>query len=95
MENAIKYGDGKKIDVAMEFIENCVVITVSNSGCNLLSHEVNHIFDSFYRGSNTKNINGSGLGLYICKVLMHKMEGEVYACVNDNDILLSVAFKLA
>ena len=41
--------------------------------------EMLHLFDSFYRGKNSKNIKGSGLGLYICKTLMRMMEGEIYA----------------
>ena len=79
MENAIKYGDGKSIKITFSEEENCKLISVSNTGCNLNESELPHIFDSFYRGSNSKNQKGSGLGLYICKQLMHKMDGEIYA----------------
>ena len=37
------------------------------------------IFDSFFRGSNVGNRAGSGVGLYICRKLMNKMGGDIYA----------------
>ena len=79
MENAIKYGDGRKICISFSEEEDCKLITVSNTGCTLEDSEINNIFDSFYRGSNTTNIQGNGLGLYIVKQLMTKMDGDVFA----------------
>ncbi|SNU07953.1 Signal transduction histidine kinase [Lachnospiraceae bacterium] len=79
MENAIKYGDGRKISISFSDEEDCKLITVSNTGCSLEDSEMNNIFDSFYRGSNTTNIQGNGLGLYIVKQLMTKMDGDVFA----------------
>lgn len=84
MENAIKYGDGNSIKISFSEEENYKLISVCNTGCDLQENELPHIFDSFYRGSNSKNENGSGLGLYICKQLMHKMEGEIYAEIMEN-----------
>lgn len=43
-----------------------------------------HILDSFYRGSNVGNRQGSGLGLYICKKLMGRMKGDIFAETNEN-----------
>ena len=70
MENAIKYGDGRKISISFSEEEDCKLITVENTGCTLEEGEINNIFDSFYRGSNTTNIQGNGLGLYIVKQLI-------------------------
>ena len=85
MENAIKYGDGKKIEISFSEEEDCRRITVSNTGSRLDENEINNIFDSFYRGSNTDNIKGNGLGLYIVKQLMTRMDGDVFAHI-ANDI---------
>lgn len=79
IENAIKYGDGKCIRIFYEEEEDCRLICVENTGCNLKEEELPHLFDTFYRGSNSQGIKGSGLGLYICKELMKKMDGEVFA----------------
>ena len=83
MENAIKYGDGRKISISFSEEEDCKLITVENTGCTLEEGEINNIFDSFYRGSNTTNIQGNGLGLYIVKQLMTKMDGDVFASIED------------
>ncbi|EWM55156.1 sensor histidine kinase [Ruminococcus flavefaciens] len=79
IENAIKYGDGKNISVSFSDEEDCRLITVSNSGCTLDDSELPHIFESFWRGSNTDNRKGSGLGLYICRQLMTGMKGDIFA----------------
>ena len=84
IENAVKYGDGRKIVLEAVREEEEYHIVVRNTGCTLSENELTHIFESFYRGSNTESQNGSGLGLYICRSLMHLMEGEILArIIND------------
>lgn len=84
MENAIKYGDGKSICISFGEEEDCNLIHIENSGCNLKKEELPNIFDSFYRGSNSTSMKGNGLGLYICKTLMRKMDGEIFAQMNED-----------
>lgn len=95
MENAIKYGDGKKISILLSEEDGCVLITVRNSGCNLPDTDLPHMFDSFWRGANAKNEKGSGLGLYICRQLMHKMNGEAFAEIRDGDMCVTAIFEKA
>ncbi len=83
IENAIKYGDGKRIAISFSEEDGCILITVSNSGCTLSENDLPHIFDSFWRGENAEHEKGSGLGLYICRQLMHKMDGEIFAEIRD------------
>lgn len=90
LENAIKYGDGKKVDISFDEEEDCLLIAVCNSGCTLPEAEVPHLFESFYRGSNSEKAKGSGLGLYICKSLLRMMDGDCYARV-DGDVFEVVA----
>ncbi len=84
MENAIKYGDGVEVRIDFTDEDGARLITVSNTGCDLPEQELEHIFDSFYRGSNIGNRQGSGLGLYICKKLMSRMKGDVFAETKGN-----------
>ena len=90
IENALKYGNGKRVDLLFPDNDEGVLITVRNSGCKLNNYELPHIFESFWRGANAKNIGGSGLGLYICRQLMRKMNGEIFAEI-DNDIITVTA----
>ena len=92
MENAIKYGDGKKIEINFSEEDGCLLLTVINSGCTLLDSDLTHMFESFWRGTNAQNEKGSGLGLYICRELMHKMNGEIFAQIKDGQMHVTVVF---
>lgn len=94
IENAVKYGDGNGLRIEMDREEDCQLVTVVNSGCHLQEHELPHIFESFWRGSNAENNSGSGLGLYICRQLMHKMDGEVYAKIDGDRMRVTVVFRM-
>lgn len=93
IENAIKYGDGEFINIDFSSEEDCSLISISNSGCTLKESEMPHIFDSFWRGSNSKTSSGSGLGLYICRQLMHLMNGEIFAEKHGSVMILTLVFK--
>lgn len=94
IENAVKYGDGSKIELEFAEEEGSTLITVKNSGCTLREDELIHIFESFIRGSNAEGIRGNGLGLYICRKLMHKMGGEVYAEMKDGNMLVTTVLSM-
>ena len=94
MENAIKYGDGRKIHIRFSAEEDVRLITVANSGPTLPEQELIHIFDSFWRGSNSSGKNGSGLGLYICRQLMIKMGGDIFAEIKEDEICVTAVFRL-
>ena len=47
IENAIKYGDGRRIELAFDKMDGCELITVSNTGCALEKKELTQIFESF------------------------------------------------
>lgn len=95
IENAVKYGDGKEICIAFSEEENCLLISVQNSGCTLPEAELPHIFESFWRGSNSDKTGGSGLGLYICRQIMHKMCGDVFAEINNSFLFVTAVFQKA
>ncbi len=95
MENAIKYGDGKRIRISFGEEEDCKLIQIENSGCNLKKEELPNLFDSFYRGSNSAGMKGNGLGLYICKTLMRKMDGEIFAGMKDDVFRVTIVVRIA
>ncbi len=92
MENALKYGDGRSVELLFPDDDEGVLISVRNSGCTLEKSDLPHIFESFWRGANAENIRGSGLGLYICRQLMHKMNGEIFAEIDGTFITVTVVF---
>lgn len=95
IENAIKYGDGRRIEISFDKMDGCELITVTNTGCTLESKELPQIFGSFHRGNNADKVKGNGLGLFICKRLMSLMGGEVYAEINGDCFIITLVVKLA
>lgn len=95
IENAIKYGDGRKISIHFSEEEGCALLTVRNSGCTLPDTDLPHMFDSFWRGTNAETEKGSGLGLYICRQLMRKMNGEAFAEIRSGDMCVTALFEKA
>lgn len=93
MENAIKYGDGKRIRISFGEEEDCTLIQIENTGCSLKKEELPNLFDSFYRGSNSMDMKGNGLGLYICKTLMRKMDGEIFAGMKEDVFCVTVVVR--
>ncbi|MBR6255464.1 MAG: HAMP domain-containing histidine kinase [Clostridiales bacterium] len=96
LENAIKYGDGKWVRISFSDEEDCRLITVTNSGCTVKEDEIPHLFESFYRGSNSEKAPGSGLGLYIARSLMRMMNGDIFAAKESaGDFSVTVVVKKA
>lgn len=79
MENAFKYGDGRKIQISSYEEEDYTLIKIYNTGDVVEENDFHHIFDSFFRGRNSEGKLGDGLGLYICREIMSKMGGEIFA----------------
>lgn len=94
IENSIKYGDGKNIEVSFAREEDCCLVTVSNTGNTLPEGEIIHIFDSFWRGSNAKDKKGSGLGLYICRQILTKMKGDIFAEAQNGNMSITIVLKI-
>lgn len=92
MENAVKYGDGNRISFRFSEEDGCVLVTVRNSGRTLADTDLPHVFESFWRGTNAEKIAGSGLGLYISRKLMRKMNGEIFAEIRDGYMCVTAVF---
>lgn len=95
IENAIKYGDGKRIEILFREEDGCQLVTVKNSGNTLSDTEILNIFESFQRGKNAEGKSGSGLGLYICRQLMRKMNGDIFAETENGFMNVTCVFQKA
>ena len=82
VENAIKYTpDGGAIWVNVRGDGDRVLINVTDTGIGISPDDLKHIFQKFYRADNsqTREIGGTGLGLYIVKMRAEAMGGKVWA----------------
>ena len=83
IENAIKYSDGKHIGVLIDKSDEGYEFVVGNTGSRVPENEEKYVFNSFYRGSNSENVEGNGLGLYEASFIARKLGGTVATRYND------------
>lgn len=89
IENAAKYSNAETtIKVKTDFspYPDYISIKVIDEGIGIKSEDVEKIFTKFSRLDNplTRKVQGSGLGLYITKILVEKMNGKINVESNDN-----------
>ncbi|MDO4526754.1 MAG: PAS domain-containing sensor histidine kinase [Candidatus Saccharibacteria bacterium] len=82
LDNAIKYTpSGGSIYVNVLGDGDRVLINVTDTGIGVSATDLQHIFQKFYRADNsdTREIGGTGLGLYLVKQRVEAMGGRVWA----------------
>ena len=95
IENAAKYSDiNTTVTVKADFDKNpeFVSIKVIDNGVKIDKKDFDSIFEKFSRIDNplTRKVQGSGLGLYITKVLVTKMNGEISVDSNDEETVFEI-----
>ena len=80
LSNAVKFSpDGSVIVVAVEDQPKSVEISVADQGSGIKREFLDKIFERFQQGNDIDNprLKGSGLGLFICKVIVESHGGEI------------------
>ena len=81
VDNAIKYSpDGGPVEVEVTCREHALSFSVRDEGLGIAQAEQRRIFDKFYRvdPNLTRGVGGTGLGLYICRELVRRMNGTIW-----------------
>ncbi len=81
IDNAIKYSpSGGAVTVSLKIDNGNVRLAVSDSGIGIPPGERRRIFEKFYRldPEMTGGIGGTGLGLYICRELVRRIDGRIW-----------------
>jgi PAS domain S-box-containing protein len=80
VDNAVKYSpQGGEVVLRVESDNGSCRIDVSDHGLGIPPGEQSRIFEKFYRldPQQTQGVGGSGLGLYICRELVERMDGTL------------------
>jgi PAS domain S-box-containing protein len=80
LDNAVKYSpDGGAIVLRVDTDERWIRFAVADNGVGIPAAEQTRIFEKFYRidPHQTGGVNGTGLGLYVCRELVQRMEGRL------------------
>lgn len=76
INNARKYAK-TDIDISISKCDTYVDIHFRDYGTGIPNEDIPFIFDKFYRGRNCGDEQGSGLGLYIVKHIIDRMQGKI------------------
>ena len=78
IQNAVEHSKTKKIQISIKEEFRKIFIAIKDFGVGIEPDDLEHIFDRLYKCDKARNKVGSGLGLYITKELIEKMNG----CIN-------------
>lgn len=80
LENAVKYTEpGGCITISVNPMEMYTEIAVRDTGRGIRKEELNEIFKRFYRSRDVENIEGSGIGLYLSRLILEHEKGYMTA----------------
>jgi len=76
--NAVKYSPaGGPIEVALSATESEIAVSVADNGIGIPRADREQVFERYHRGSNVSGIVGTGVGLYIVKMVIDMHGGSV------------------
>jgi len=81
VDNAIKYSpEGGLVALSVANGDGAIRFSVEDCGLGIPATEHRRIFEKFYRldPDMTRGIGGTGLGLYICRELVRRMDGKIW-----------------
>lgn len=93
INNSLKYAEGSKIEVSAFVLEEKYIVKIKDYGKGIMDKDLPFIFDKFYRGKNSMDKQGSGLGLFIVKYVMDQLKGDVQI-INNNGLEVSLILPL-
>jgi len=78
--NAVKYSpDGGTVEIVIKADEGQATVCVRDEGIGLAPGDAPRIFERFYRAKGMRHLEGSGLGLYICRQIIAAHNGRIWA----------------
>lgn len=85
IDNGIKYTNSNgKIVITTKCFEMFVMIEIKDNGRGIKETEINNIFKRFYRGKNTENEEGVGIGLYLAREIVSMQNGFIKVKSEEN-----------
>ena len=79
ISNAIKYSDNQQIQIQFTIAENRLILLIKDTGIGIDANDLPNIRQNFFRGKNTANYQGKGIGLSIADIIfkIHHIELEI------------------
>ncbi len=92
--NSYKYAN-TEINVRISLTEKFLAVKIEDFGGGVSEKELPLLKEKFRRGSNSENIDGAGLGLYISDCFMKEMKGELIIENGQNGLAVKIFIALS
>ena len=93
LSNAVKYAmPGTRLYIDLMRLEGKVVISIKNISRDELNIDADELMERFVRGDDSRNTEGSGLGLNIAKSLMELQKGQLQLLVDGDLFKVTLIF---
>lgn len=94
ISNSAKYAIESPVDIESEIKGDILVCRVRDYGQGIPAEDMPFITEKFYRGKNSGEQPGSGLGLYIVNYIMQHMNGNAEIISHKNGLEVILEFKI-
>ncbi|MBI5189545.1 MAG: GAF domain-containing sensor histidine kinase [Nitrospirae bacterium] len=81
VSNAVKFSaasEAPAVEISCEVKDTFYQLAVSDNGMGMEPHEVDKVFEPFFRTQGAKAVPGTGLGLSICRKIVEKHGGRIW-----------------
>ena len=92
--NALKFTNAGTITISAQAMGNQVKIMVEDTGVGITPSQWEAVFQPFEQAHSPHEYGGTGLGLFICRNLLHLMNGEIYIDWSEPERGTRIAFTL-
>lgn len=102
ISNSYKYSRGEirvhatavEIEVARGQLRKMLCVTMEDEGEPIPEEYLERLPEKFFRGENSRQSQGSGLGLYICRTLMEQMDGRLICRNGEKGLAVDLYLRI-
>lgn len=95
VSNACKYSNNKIVNIALGSSDNKVYIVIKDQGIGIPESEIKHIYEPFFRASNTKKFEGFGIGMPLVNNIIKLHNGQINVhSIENKGTTIEVTFPI-
>lgn len=95
VSNACKYSNNQMVNIALGSSENKVYVIIKDLGIGIPESEIKHIYEPFFRASNTKKYEGFGIGMPLVYNIVKLHKGKIVVhSIENKGTTIEVTFPI-